>query len=292
MRITKKLAVFSLASLITFGLGLAVQRLGSAAVRYFSEPSAWQVLLSFENQDLEGLDEQSTRVVHHAIEMATGQLDPTQHLPFEPRLFRKVSNSTGEPRYILVEELPMSEIPGAATIRVHIFDTAGKVLSSTEFDTGNRLSIQSIQIRKRDYWLNSEVLVISLEYCFGGSPSHQFYTVVGNELRLVYLGDGFLVESNNYQDPRLTIGPRLTLSADEWEADLQSHDDARVLSALVWLRGGHWNGEEAPYDKDRSDAEKVTDLRGRESVRRRLADLTNSTNYFVQHTAEAITKDR
>src|ERR1044072_5439155 len=259
MRIIKKLAVLSLAGLITFGLGMAVRPLGPAATRYFSEPSPWQVLLSFENQDLEGLDEQSTRVVQRAINMATGQPAPSELRQFEPRLFRKVSNSSGEPRYMLVEEQPMSMIPGAATIRVHIFDTAGKVLSSSEFDTGNRMGINSIQIRKRDYWLNSDVLVIDLEYCFGGSPSHQFYTVVGNELRLVYMGDGFQIDSNNYQDPRMTIGPRLNLSTDEWEADLQSHDDARVLSALVWLRGGHWNGEEAPYDKDRSDAEKVTD---------------------------------
>jgi len=289
---TKKLAVFFLASLITFGLGVAVRRVGPAAVRYVSQPSAWQVLLSFENQDLGGLDQQSLRVVQHAIDVTTGQLAPSQNLPFEPKLFRKVSNSSGEQRYILVEELPMRSIPGAASIRVHIFDTAGKVLSSTEFDTGNRLDINSIQIRKRNYWLDSEVLVIDLEYCFGDSPSHQFYTVVGNELRLVYLGDGFQVHRNDYQEPMLTIGPRLTLSADEWEADLQSHDDARVLSALTWLRGQHWNGEEPPYDKDRTDAEKVTDLLGRESVRRRLADLTNSTNYLVKATAEAILKNK
>src|SRR5262245_38125137 len=106
MRIIKKLAVFALASLITFGLGVTVHRLGSAATRYFSEPSAWQVLLSFENQDLEALDEQSGRVVQRAIIMTTGPVDQTKYSNFEPRLFRKISNSNGEPRYILVEEQP------------------------------------------------------------------------------------------------------------------------------------------------------------------------------------------
>lgn len=123
MRIIKRLAVFSIASLITFGLGVTVHRVGPAAIRYFSQPSAWQVLLSFENQDLEGLD-------------------------------------------------------------------------------------------------------------------------------------------------------------------------ARVLSALTWLGGYHWIGPDASNDEVRIDWQKMKDLRARESVRRRLADLTNSSNFFVEHAAKAILKDK
>lgn len=291
MRIIKKLALFSLASLITFGLGMAVHRLGSAAVRYFSEPSAWQVLLSFENQDLEGLDEQSLRVVQHAIDITTGQLDHDQPLRFAPRVFRRISNTNGERRYILAEGSGLWSIPGAETVRVHIFDTAGKILSSTQFDTGNRMAIIGMRIKK-GYDLDSEALIINCEGVFGGNSSYQVYGIVGNELRLAYIGAGIGVDTNYYYEPWMTIGPRLNLSADEWERELQSTDNVRVLSALTWLAGYHWDGQEPPYDKDRSDGEKVRDLRARESVRRRLADFTHSSNYFIKATAEAILKNK
>jgi hypothetical protein len=268
---------------------VTVHRLRSAATRYFSEPSAWQVLLSFENQDLEGLDEASVRVVKRAIDMTTGTSRPPEYMEFEPRLFRKISNSDGEPRYILVEEEPKLMIPGWSIFRAHIFDNAGRVLSSTEFSTGNRIEIIAMGLRK-NYWFKSEVLRLDGETDLTRDPCHQYYTVVGNELRLVYLEIDDHVYSNSYTDPRLTVGPRLNLSAGDWEADLQSTDDARVLSALIWLGGDHWNGQEAPYDEDRADAEKVTSLRARDSVRRRLADLTNSKNYFIKNTAEAIAK--
>lgn len=291
MRIIKKLAVFSIASLITFGLGITVHRIGPAAIRYFSEPSAWQVLLSFENQDLEGLDEKSLRAVDNAISKLTGPSRAPEFVQFEPRLFRKIANSTGEQRYMLVEQLPMRFIPGAETIRVNIFDTAGKVLSSTEFDTGNRMAITGMRIRT-NYWVVPNALTIDCEYWLGGNSSHQIYAIVGNELRLVYLGDGLRVDDNNYQTPWMTIGPRLNLSADEWERELQSADDARVLSALIWLGGSHWDGQAPPYDEDRPDGEKVTNLYARDSVRQRLADLAKSPNYFIRTVAESVVKDK
>lgn len=289
MRIIKKLAAFSLAGVITFGLGVVVQRGGSAAKRYFSEPSAWKVLLSFENQDLENLDEQSMRAVKHAIDATTPPVDPTRYSDFEPRLFRKISNSDGEPRYVLVEEQPMWSIPGAEKFRAHIFDTTGRVLSGGEFFTGNRIYIMAMGLKK-NYWLKSEVLRLDGETMFGPPAFHQYYMVIGNELRLVYLDSNGRVDYNEYLYPSLTIGPRINLSADEWEADLQSTDDARVLSALTWLGGSHWSGQEPPYDDDRANGEKVTKLRARESVSRRLAELTNSPNYFVKRAADAIVK--
>ena len=291
MRIIKKFAFVFIPILITFGLGVTLQRCGSAVTSHFSEPSAWQVLLSVENQDLEGLDEKSLAAVHNAISKLTGPSRAPEFVQFEPRLFRKLANSNGEQRYMLVEQLPMRFIPGAETIRVNIFDTAGKVLSATEFDTGNRMFITGMRIRT-NHWVIPNVLAINCEYWLGGNSSYQVYTIVGNELRLVYLGDGIRVDHNNYQTPWMTIGPRLNLSADEWERELQSTDNARVLSALIWLGGAHWNGQAAPYDEDRPDGEKVTNLRARESVRRRLADLTNSSNFLIKSTVQAMATDK
>lgn len=291
MRITKKLAVFCLANLITFGLGVTVHRLGSPAMRYFSEPSAWQVLLSFENQDLAGLDEQSTEIVKRAIETATGPAGTNTSRSFFPSIFRKISNTKGERRYILVEESPLMFIPGEASIRVHIFDTGGRVLSRTQFKTGNRMHINSIQIRK-NYSLNSEALVVDCEFWIGDHHSHEFHVVVGDELRPVYRGEGFRVDRFNYSQPSRITEPRMDLSVDEWEKELQSTDDMRVLAALAWLGGYHWDGQDPGCEEDRSDAGKVTNLMARESVRRRLADLSNSSNYFIKGTAETVVRDK
>jgi hypothetical protein len=69
VRITLRLAGFVLAGLATFFVGVFLPR---ALVRLHREPSAWQVLLSFENQDLKGLDEKSSAVLQKAVTAALG----------------------------------------------------------------------------------------------------------------------------------------------------------------------------------------------------------------------------
>ena len=296
MRIIRKVAIFSLVSLITFGLGVTVRRSGSATWHYFSEPSGWQVLLKFENQDLAGLDEQSMRTVECAITKTTGAAQQTQGLLFVPRIFRKISNSDGTLHYILVEESPLVIIPGEETVRVHIFDTAGIILSRAQFSTGNRRAIRSMQIRK-NYGVKPEALILDVESWLGGYDSRHFYAVIGHELRLVYLydtqpycdqGSRFHIYNGTY-----TTGPRVNLSADQWETELQSTDESRVLSALTWLAGHHWGADAVLNDpEDQSDSAKDINLRARDSVRRRLADLTNSENFFIKSTAEAVLNDK
>ena len=73
MKLKTRLAIAVLATVTTSLLGIFITR--SVKV-YLQQPSPWQVLLRFENQDLEDLNEQSTKVVKRAIE----QLSFCQHL--------------------------------------------------------------------------------------------------------------------------------------------------------------------------------------------------------------------
>ena len=114
MRITLRLAGFALAGLATFFVGVFLTR---ALVQLHREPSAWQVLLSFENQDLEGLDEKSSAVLQKAVTAVTGHVRGNELSAFAPRVFRTISNTSGEKRYILVEESPLVMIPGNASLR-------------------------------------------------------------------------------------------------------------------------------------------------------------------------------
>jgi len=285
MRITLRLAGFVLAGLATFLVGVFFTR---ALVQRHREPSAWQVLLSFENQDLAGLDEKSTDVLHRAMTGVTGHLGEYRISSFAPRIFRTITNTSGEKRYILVEESPLVFIPGNASLRVHVFDTAGRLLNEQEFNTGNRIFLNSIRVRRIET-ISSEALVVQGEYFLSGRPRRQYYVLSGNQISLIYLEqDGLLVDTNDYQNPHMTVGPRVQRSVDEWEKALHSADDVEVLTALLWLGGHHWEGQPAPYDEDKSEAEKVSVSLSSEQVRKRLFELSQSKNFWIKAAVQPI----
>jgi hypothetical protein len=284
MRITLRLAGFALAGLATFFGGVFFTR---ALVRLHGEPSAWQVLLSFENQDLKGLDEKSSQVLQKAVTAITGHVRENRLSAFAPRIFRTISSTSGEKRYILVEESPLVMIPDESWLRVHVFDTEGRPLNEQKFSTGNRVVLNSIQVRKIQL-INSQALVVQGKNVLGGHLLHQYYVLLGNQIVLVYLEMDGMHHSNNYNHSNLTVGPQLKRSVDEWEKALHSANDAEVLTALLWLGGHHWDGQPAPYDEDKGEAEKVSILSSREQVRKRLFELSQSKNFWIKATTQPI----
>ncbi|HEX7773855.1 MAG TPA: hypothetical protein VF435_15645 [Pyrinomonadaceae bacterium] len=243
-----------------------------AIVQLYREPSAWQVLLSFENQDLEGLDEKSSAVLQTAITAVTGHASKNQFHEFFPRIFRTISNTNGEKRYILVEEEPLMTIPGNSWLRVHVFDTAGNLLNEQEFNAGNRVFLTSIQVR-RIQMISSDVLIGQGQFDFGGHSLTQYYVLSENQMALVYLELDGLPDTNRYA----TIGPEIQRSVDEWEKALHSDNDAEVLVALLWL-GRHDSNEEPA----------ISIVSSREQVRKRLFELSQSENLWVKAAAQPI----
>jgi len=266
MRITLRLAGFALAGLATFFVGVFLTR---ALVQRHREPSAWQVLLSFENQDLEGLDAKSSEVLQKAVTAVTGHASKNQHHNnFLPRIFRTISNTSGEKRYILVEEAPLMMIPGNSWLRVHVFDTAGRLLNEQEFNAGYRISLSSIQIRRIEA-INSEGLIAQGLSVFGGHFLSQYYVLSGNQIALVYLETDGLFDRNQH----MTIGPQIQRSVDEWEQALHSEHDTEVLTALLWLG---------------SEEEEGSILSSREQVRKRLFELSQSKNFWIKAATQPI----
>lgn len=283
MRITLRLAGFVLAGLATFFVGVFVTR-----ALLHREPSAWQVLLSFENQDLEKLDGKSSEVLQKAVTAVTDQPSKTDFLP---RLFRTITNTVGENRYILIEEAPLIMIPGNTRLRVHVFDSAGRILNEEEFNAGYRVSLKSIQVRRMEA-ISSEALVVQGGNVFGGHSLLQYYVLLGNRISLVYIELDGLFYRNNYQDGHMTFGPQVERSVEEWDKALHSSDEAEVLTALLWLGGLHWNGQPAPYDSDKGEAEKVRALWSRELVRKRVLELEQSGNLWIKGMALSATTER
>jgi hypothetical protein len=286
MRRARQISLIIGTSLLTFFLAAAFVKLKHRGF-HRNHPTPWETLLSFENQDLGNLRPDAARRLQNAIDTMTGPVPPNSW-PYEPRLFRTIGTTKNETRYILVEEQPLISIPGESRLRVHVFDTYGQLLSGAEFSAGYRTILTGMSIRKISTF-EHDALIVHGEYCLGGHPSHQYYVLVGTQLILAYLEMDRRFDQNDYLNTHMTVGPKMPQrSADEWEAALNSNDTAEVTSALIWLGGRHWKDQAPPYDEDKIEAEKVSTLLVRDSVKKRLNDLAQSNDFWVQVAAKRV----
>jgi hypothetical protein len=275
MRISKRNPIFILAAVLTFALGVFVTPVKQPKGLVLENvlvlrQSPWKLLRTFENQDLLGLDEHSTRLVEGAVEALTGRryANEPSFERFQPALFRAMLSNEGEKRYVLVELAQITIIPGNSYLRVHIFDSAGYLLNTQKFNAGYRTSVGPMRIRNSDM-LQHPVLMVDTSYCLGGHPGTQFYALNGDRIVLVYLEQDNRVDHNSYPSSHFTIGPQNERSIREWEDALDSTEDVEVLSALVWFNGN-------------------LEFRTRDRVSERLEELKNSENYFIKRAAESV----
>jgi hypothetical protein len=305
----KRLAVKIFAFLLTCVVGISATLLkhaprptrsvvGISATKLEQGPpptvgeSPWNVLLSFENQDLERQCDSSRLRLQNAIDALTGKPNP-HIIVLTPRLFRKILNSKGETRYILVEEAPLVLIPGKSGLRIHIFDMAGTLLSATDFGTGWRTRLTRMNIAQIPK-LNQQGFVVNGEYCFGGHPSRQYYVVVGDRIMLAHAETDGQLEINDYIDSDMTIGPRsFGRSADDWEKALHSPEPAEVLNALTWLGGRHASSKPKSYnyDEEITEVQAIEAVRSRATVRNTLIELSKSENSWMRAAAKMALKE-
>jgi hypothetical protein len=134
--------------------------------------------------------------------------------------------------------------------------------------------------------LDGEALVATGGTVFGGREIYQAYSLIGNQITLVVLASGALIDNKNYQASE--IGPKIRHSVDEWEKLLLSEDKAEVRAALMWLGGNHQsvNGSE----ENSGEAREVELLRSRETVRKRLAELSREDGW-IKTMADAAAKN-
>jgi hypothetical protein len=162
MKKAKRLLVFALTGLLSFFVGVSVTRLRAFLAREHSEPSPWQVLLSFENQDLQSLNDDNRSKVRQAVLVVTNQLDSDLIERFRPVLLKSIANTSGEKRYLLVEEQPLWEIPGESRLRIHVLDNCGRLLSKEEFAAGYRTALVAFRVRQLEV-LDHDTLIVDGE---------------------------------------------------------------------------------------------------------------------------------
>ena len=281
MKVTRRLTIFASISVLSFFIGVSLTRLRPYMRSHESKPSPWQVLLSFENQDLEGLKGERLKTVTSAVDAIRRSDNSNDSRPYYPALFRSISNSKGEQRYLLVEDSPLIIVPGESRLRVHVFDTAGRLLSTDDFNAGWRMVVTGMHVRDNDQ-IQQQNLTVQTEYVFGGSSATHYYALIGDRLELIYGTEVihgewlYWPDRNDYGLSNFTVGPRINRSGDEWEKALNSAANVEVLSALMWLAGRHWDGKTqmGPYAEDKAEAEKFSVVSTRDSVQRRVKELS------------------
>lgn len=295
-------------ALLTFTIGVSIAAFGYFSPNLFhtaynpvlaqnpksseADTSAWQLLLSFENQDLKKLDQKSRVDLQKAIDNLVGKRKNELLLP---RLISKISNAQGQIIYALVEESPLLTIPGECGIRVHIFSLEGKLLSSSAFTSGWRITLTKMKFKFMSE-IGREVLEVSSEPVINGRDvAKQYYALIGGKVLLIRLEDsGGQLIRNIYGTPNHTIGYTLNgRSAKEWEKALESNDTAEILATLTWLGGINWNPQNPSPEyapEEMSEARLADDVRSREGVKIELRRLMQSENMWVKSAANLAAK--
>jgi hypothetical protein len=184
--------------------------------------------------------------------------------------------------------------PSTTSVSLTLLDESGKVVAETGLATGWRCYLKDAKLQPagdKDYPL----VVLETELGTGPGPDikRQHYARLGQRFDLVRLeNEAGKATRNQYYVKRFRCGPRVPeLTEAEWEADLMSSERARVLRALVWLGGFHWDfhAEEWKDKKQYEDADQVKlwrKIRSQDKVIARVQELAKSEDVWLREAAE------
>ena len=250
-------------------------------------PSAWSVLLSWQDRDLKLIDGPERTQLERAI----SALRRSRIQSLKPRLFSRVSTFSGEERYVLVEESPLVFIPGDSRLQISVFDLHGKLLDSSEFGAGWRIALSAfrfLQVKEA-----GEVLEInSTPFINGADVRMQYYALINDKMRLIRLEDSNgKLHINHYGAPNHTIGfTEVGRSAEDWEKSLITKDEAQSLATLTWLGGFHFNADadvSGDWHEDLAEARLVEEVRKRPAVKKIVNSLKDANNPWLREAARS-----
>src|SRR5262249_54083627 len=129
----------------------------------------------------------------------------------------------------------------------------------------------------------------------GGGPGpnvkKQIYARIGNRFDLVRLEDARRKATrNNYYVNHFACGPGIPKQTPaEWEAEVLSGDRMRILRALVWLGGAHWEGKPPAKTETQHEPveqiELVRSVRANQKVVAKLKALIKSDDRWLSEAA-------
>jgi hypothetical protein len=203
----------------------------------------------------------------------------------------------GGPNYYLLldgHRLPVH--PGTTYAYLTVLDDEGTVISESVVVTGWRCYLYHPWLMEAPDGGYPLLAMRTGIFGVGNGPDWggQYYAWDGKRFELVRLEDTHgAAARNNYFRPGDTCGESPSeRTEEEWVADVTSDDRVRVLRALVWLGGHHWDlkGEEkkSPNEiwESEAEVELVRRVRANGKVIARLRELSESDDSWVREAAQ------
>jgi WD40 repeat protein len=256
---------------------------------------ALNTIKSFCGKELKSLeaDGDEGRKLYAAIKSLIPNREYRGFFDYVPWHIWEFAKKGEEPLYTLFEANTSLPHPGSTLLRITLLDSMGQVLSETHFDTGHRCYMRGVKLESL---VEGEYPAIVLETgsSFGPGPDvpKQYYSRIGNRIDLIRIENSNRTATRNrYYLRHDQCGPTAPVqTAAEWESDLLSRTRPKVLRALVWLGGVHWElrpGESAnPQMEDVQQVRLVRKLRKRPAVLARLRELAKGKEEWERQGAQ------
>ena len=294
--------------LLLIPLALFFCQIDSNAQQPKPENETWKALLYYGEADLWKLDKEDSNKIRALVDkiLPTGKNSKSLESNFwRPWFLWRVSFSSEQSIYVLLEGQQIVTIPGQSEARVHFLSADGNHIRTSEFSTGWRIALKDARIIRKTA-VGYPMIEISTQPDINGREIHrQYYALKGTEIFLVRLetAEGKIVR-NDYTAPNLTVGPYVPRRSPQmWKDALASNDLAEVLQALIWLGGRHVDTQRgSPFTQlgeaagmkvaveDIKDAKLAESVRSNREVRKILAGLAKSEKRWILEAAELALK--
>jgi hypothetical protein len=266
---------------------------GGYARREAGRREALQAIKEYVGKELRKLEPaQVKQLVGHLSNLGLAQGYRDWVPSYGPWYIWDFSKKGEQSRYLLFEADTFLMHPGRTQINLTVLEDAGKVVSETYLSTGWRCYLQNATLERA---IEGEYPLIVLNTGLGPGPGpdvgKQYYAWMGARFDLVRLEDSEgKATRNRYYVKHFRSGSAVTARAEsEWVADLASADRVRVLRALVWLGGTHWDlqhdGTDASQLEEPDQVHLVLRARANPTVIALLRGMVNSDDRWVSQAA-------
>jgi hypothetical protein len=251
-----------------------------------------EVVKAHRGADLQKLNEAQAQQLRAAITRLVPNRTYTDLFDFRPTYVWEIV-SDEQTLWLLLDVDNSGPHPGSTGIRATLFSESGVFQPASTFWTGHRCYLRRASLENHVKGQHP-LLVLETGHGAGVGPNvdKQVYARIGERFDLVRMENSHKKATrNSYYINHFACGPKiLKQTATEWEADVLSGDRLKILRALVWLGGTHWDVREGdkpevfhePFDQ----IQLVRTLRAGQKIAARLKTLARSEDPWLREAAE------
>jgi hypothetical protein len=251
-------------------------------------------LLPYRGKELSKLEDHDAKDLLQTITKIVPNRTYQAHFDYRPWYLWEVRNKSGQPLFILFEVDNTGPHPGTTPIRITELNQTGKVAGETTILTGHRCYLRRVNLETT--LLDGEYPIITIGTGPGPGPGPniytQYYAKIERNYHLIRLEDySGHATRNGYYVRHFQSGTALPKQdQSQWESDLFTNERARILRALLWLGGTHYDLKEGDkldgQAEIREDVLLVRKVRANKKVIGRLKQLIESDDRWIREAAK------